>query len=276
MFPCGTLARGRKSRLVAECPVKGKPLSEAGACETGWGRLIEHGATTGAGNDASGVTAENGLFGYPHSAGLMRILDSIHEGVVVIDRDTRIVYANPAYTRILKIRVDRIIGKRMADIEPEAKINRVVVDGVPVTEEEVLIKTLKKTVAVNIEPIVADDRVTGAVSVFRDITDVMELTRKLRQALGLASKVAPTNATVLIMGENGVGKEVVARAIHLSSGRANKPLVRIDCASIPEILLESELFGYEGAGSSVQGKEASLGRSRLRPAAPSFSTKWAR
>ncbi|NPV69846.1 MAG: sigma 54-interacting transcriptional regulator [Firmicutes bacterium] len=231
------------------------------------------------GRAPEGRVVGNGLLEYPHSAGLVRVLDSIHEGVVVIDRDTRIVYANPAYTRILRVPVKRILGKRMAEIEPEAKINRVVVDGVPVREEEAFVKTLKKTVVVNIEPILAGGKVIGAVSVFRDVTEVLELTRKLRearmladhlrdelnrnvalpdpfksiigsngklrQALSLASRVAPTNATVLIIGENGVGKELVARAIHLSSTRASKPLIRIDCTAIPETLLESELFGYE-------------------------------
>ena len=61
----------------------------------------------------------------------------------------------------------------------------------------------------------------------------------------IISKVAQTQSTILIRGESGVGKELVARAIHYNSPRANKPLVEISCASLPETLLESELFGYE-------------------------------
>ena len=80
--------------------------------------------------------------------------------------------------------------------------------------------------------------------------------RRLREKLAL---VAPTNAAVLITGENGTGKEVVARALHAFSRRAYQPLVEVNCAAIPEDLIESELFGHEkgaftGASSQHRGK----------------------
>jgi transcriptional regulator with GAF, ATPase, and Fis domain len=80
-----------------------------------------------------------------------------------------------------------------------------------------------------------------------------------REVLDLISKVAPTDTTVLLTGESGTGKEVVARAIHAASPRAGKPFLAINCAALPEQLLESELFGYErgaftGALQSRAGK----------------------
>ena len=81
----------------------------------------------------------------------------------------------------------------------------------------------------------------------------------LRAALDQVGKVAPTDATVLLEGESGVGKELFAHAVHQESGRRSGPFFAINCAAIPETLLESELFGYEkgaftGASSSKRGK----------------------
>ena len=79
---------------------------------------------------------------------------------------------------------------------------------------------------------------------------------KLQSILGTVAKVAPIKTTVLITGESGTGKEVIARAIHYNSPRAAKPLVTINCAAIPDNLLESELFGHErGAFTDAYAKK---------------------
>ena len=83
--------------------------------------------------------------------------------------------------------------------------------------------------------------------------------KKLFELLKVAAKISPTDASVIILGENGTGKDLLARAIHENSRRKNKPFVTIDCNSIPADLLESELFGYEsgaftGATKSKPGK----------------------
>jgi DNA-binding NtrC family response regulator len=82
---------------------------------------------------------------------------------------------------------------------------------------------------------------------------------KMQTVLALVERVAPTNSTVLLGGESGVGKDLVARAIHEHSQRASGPFVKINSTAIPETLLESELFGYEkgafsGATTSKPGK----------------------
>ncbi len=81
----------------------------------------------------------------------------------------------------------------------------------------------------------------------------------MEKLIRMIEKVAPTNATVLLLGESGTGKEVLAKAIHGLSERAKKPFVAVNCAAIPENLLESELFGYEkgaftGAVKQTRGK----------------------
>src|SRR5256712_9722188 len=67
----------------------------------------------------------------------------------------------------------------------------------------------------------------------------------LRHVLHQVEIVAPTDATVLLLGETGTGKELVARAIHDASGRGHRPFIKVNCAAIPSGLLESELFGHE-------------------------------
>jgi DNA-binding NtrC family response regulator len=89
--------------------------------------------------------------------------------------------------------------------------------------------------------------------------NIVARSAKMQEVLAAVERVAPTNSTVLIGGESGVGKELVARAIHQRSRRSAGPFVKINCTAIPENLLESELFGYEkgaftGAATSKPGK----------------------
>jgi len=88
--------------------------------------------------------------------------------------------------------------------------------------------------------------------------DILGTTAKMQRIFKLVAKVAPTESTVLILGESGTGKELIARAIHLQSKRANGAFVPVNCAALPESLIESELFGYvrgafTGATQSRQG-----------------------
>jgi len=89
--------------------------------------------------------------------------------------------------------------------------------------------------------------------------NIVATSSKMQEVLAAVERVAPTNSTVLIGGESGVGKDLIARAIHHRSRRASGPFVKINCTAIPENLLESELFGYErgaftGAAASKPGK----------------------
>src|ERR1039458_3982205 len=89
--------------------------------------------------------------------------------------------------------------------------------------------------------------------------DIVGKSPALRKVLSRVSKVAPTDSTVLIAGETGTGKELVARAIHKLSPRAARPFISINCAALPQSLIGSELFGHEkGALTSAEGRH--LGR----------------
>ena len=92
-------------------------------------------------------------------------------------------------------------------------------------------------------------RIDGIIGSSQEISNVINIVRK----------VAPSPVTVLILGESGTGKELIAKAIHYNSPRSTKPFTAINCAAIPETLLESELFGYEpGAFTGASGRKTGL------------------
>lgn len=95
-----------------------------------------------------------------------------------------------------------------------------------------------------------------------DFEQIVGDSEPLRQALGKVEQVAPTDSTVLLLGETGTGKELFARAVHGLSGRAGQPIVKVDCAALPATLIESELFGHE-KGAFTGALRKKLGRFEL-------------
>ncbi|MCL6560816.1 MAG: sigma 54-interacting transcriptional regulator, partial [Firmicutes bacterium] len=210
---------------------------------------------------------------------LFKILDNIEDVVMVLDSDTTIVYANEAYAKILGVPVHKVLGRRLDMIEPNALAIKVLRSGKANENERDYLSSVGIDVIGRAFPLFEGNKVIGCVSTFNNITKVEELNRelqrtkgvadylqdqlnqreqlplsfkeyvgqnsRLRETLELAAKVAKTDSTVLIRGESGVGKGVLARAIHNCSRRKDKPLIKVNCAAIPEALLESELFGFE-------------------------------
>ncbi len=227
---------------------------------------------------------------------LFEILDNIHDVVLVIDSDTTIVYANDAYARILGVPVAKVLGRRLDIIEPNSATINVLRTGKGSRGGDYL-DSLKIDVVGSSFPLYNGKNIIGAVSIFKNITEVVELNRELQQTKGvadylkeqleqwqnlpksfkeyvgqnsrlketlvLAAKVARTDSTVLILGESGVGKEVLARAVHNCSRRKDKPMIKVNCAAIPEDLIESELFGYEDGAFTGAKKGGKLGRFEL-------------
>ena len=227
---------------------------------------------------------------------LFEILDNIHDVVLVIDSDTTIVYANEAYARILGVPVAKVLGRRLDVIEPDSATIKMLHTGKPSRGTDYL-DSLNVNVVGSSFPLLNGEKIIGAVSIFKNITEVVELNRELEQTKGvadylkeqleqwehlpmsfkeyvgqnsrlketlvLAAKVARTESTVLILGESGVGKEVLARAVHNCSRRMDKPMIKVNCAAIPEDLIESELFGYEDGAFTGARKGGKLGKFEL-------------
>jgi transcriptional regulator with GAF, ATPase, and Fis domain len=102
-------------------------------------------------------------------------------------------------------------------------------------------------------------KIAGASDPKCGFEDMLGQSQALRQILQRAARVAPTNATVLIQGETGTGKELVARGIHAHSNRSSKPFVTVNCGAIPRELVEAVLFGhvrgaFTGAVMETRGK----------------------
>ena len=208
------------------------------------------------------------------------ILHYISEGVISVDVDGKITTFNSAAGRILGVSYEEVIGRFVGELIPDTKLTRVIEKNKP--ELGQLLSIGKTQVLANRVPIVLKGKTVGAVATFEDITRIQEYERKIRAKLlekghvakynftdiigesevlfetkEKAKKYAANDSTVLIVGESGTGKEMFAQSIHIESNRKNGPFVAVNCAAIPQTLLESELFGYEeGAftGAKKNGK----------------------
>ncbi|OLE73760.1 MAG: hypothetical protein AUG12_03880, partial [Acidobacteria bacterium 13_1_20CM_2_57_8] len=125
-------------------------------------------------------------------------------------------------------------------------------------EMEVIVKRSLERRRLEVEVETLKEQVSQA---FR-VESIIGRSGAIQEVLRLVSRVAGTTATVLIWGETGTGKELVARAIHQNSSRSGKPMVKLNCAGIPEGLLESELFGFE-KGAFTGAVERKLGKFEL-------------
>ncbi|MDK2836382.1 MAG: hypothetical protein PWP21_1159 [Thermosediminibacterales bacterium] len=207
------------------------------------------------------------------------IMDFIHDGIIAVDSKGYITLMNKMATNIFG-EDKKLIGKHVKEVIKNTKLIEVLKNGKPQLEE--LQKVGETVIATHRVPIIVDGKVEGAVATFQDVTKIQKLEQKIRRETykkGLvakydfsdivykscvmedkikqAQKYAALDSTVLILGETGTGKELFAHSIHNFSSRKKGPFVAINCAALPENLLESELFGYaEGAftGARKGGK----------------------
>lgn len=223
------------------------------------------------------------------------IIQASYDYIFVTDGKGNIRKINDAYTRITGLEVDKLIGKNMYDLVDKGFFDRAATIDVIETKKSVTftqsIKT-GKTVLVTGNPIFADNgELAAVVTNGRDITELNRLKQEVKQADSLRKhyqkelqkiqlegtgdyiiasakmaevsdlimRIAKVDSTVLINGESGVGKEFVAREIHRNSLRADRPYICINCAAIPDNLLESELFGYEPGAFTGANKGGKLG-----------------
>jgi len=205
----------------------------------------------------------------PDSTG--SILESISDGVFTVDRDWRITSFNRAAEEITGIPRGEAIGKRCSEVfkasmcEGDCALCRTLETGDPVINKSAFIVDVEgRRIPISVSTALLRDpkgSIIGGAETFRDLSLVEELRKELkgrfqigdmvsrspsmRKLFDVLPHVAASDSTVLIQGETGTGKELLARAIHSASTRRDKPFVAVSCGALPDTLLESELFGYK-------------------------------
>ncbi|HAH7033229.1 TPA: sigma-54-dependent transcriptional regulator [Escherichia coli] len=193
------------------------------------------------------------------------MIDNMDQGVLVVDADNRVQFVNQTALKTLGVVQNNIIGKpvRFRPLTFESNFTHGYMQHIVSWDDksELIIGQLHNIQGRQLFLMAFHQSHTSfSVANAPDEPHIEQLVgecRVMRQLKRLISRIAPSPSSVMVVGESGTGKEVVARAIHKLSGRRNKPFIAINCAAIPEQLLESELFGYvKGAftGASANGK----------------------
>lgn len=213
---------------------------------------------------------------------LQAVLDNLYEGTVIIDDQGIIRHFSKADEPFYGITAEEAVGRHIRDVVPKSGLPEVVHSGKPEFGDTFDMKGRK--VIVNRYPIRDGNKIIGAVGkmIFHDLKVFIALKHKIRElestvrrfeveireiyqarysfedligtsvklnrAKEIAMRLAPSDIPILLAAESGTGKEIFAHAIHQASSRWDHPFIRVNCASIPGELFESELFGY-GAGA---------------------------
>ncbi len=225
------------------------------------------------------------------------VLDAAYDGLIVINRDGIVTMVNKAFANLLENSQDEIIDRHVADVLKDTKMHLVAQTGT--AEIGDLQRINGHDVVVMRLPIQKEGRTIGAVCkiMFKDVHDLNALaqkinslrselayykgelqkyrgakygldnivgeSRELKRLKETVRKVAQSNSTVLIDGETGTGKELFAHALHMESNRRYGPFIKVNCAAIPEQLLESELFGYIAGAFTGARKSGQVGKFEL-------------
>lgn len=223
---------------------------------------------------------------------LESIIENLSYGIYITDGEGNTLRVNPAYEAMSGLKQQELVGKNMVTLVKEGYFSEsasliVIKSKAPAT---VLyrVKTGKHLLARGIPVFSPSGKIIRIVNSVWDITELLNLqaqlernksmvsshyhdvnimpdddfvcqSKSMQQVIEIALRVAAVNSTVLILGESGVGKEIIARFIHNASNRAGEPFIRVNCAAIPENLIESELFGYEKGSFTGALREGKAG-----------------
>jgi PAS domain S-box-containing protein len=213
------------------------------------------------------------------------IMDSLADGVFTVDLDWNITFFNRAASAITKVPRAEALGRKCWEVfrssicDGACALKCALADGKNRSNRSLFFVRpdgVKVPISISAAPL-RDRRgaIVGGVETFRDLSairlmqkeldgryrveDILSKSAAMQRVLAILPQIAASGSTVLVLGESGTGKELVARAIHNLSPRAHKPFVAVNCAALPENLLESELFGHK-AGAFTDAKKDKPGR----------------
>ena len=218
----------------------------------------------------------------------LTILDSINEGVFTVDRDWRITAFNQAAERITGVSREQAIGSPCCDVfranicEKNCALRQTMETGQPIVNATArIVDENGRGVPIRIATALLkgkNGQIVGGVETFQDLTQVEQLQKELQarysfedivgrspamiRLFEILPQIATSSSTVLIEGPSGTGKELFARAVHNLSPRKKKPFVAVNCAALPDTLLESEFFGHT-AGAFTDARRDKPGRFQL-------------
>lgn len=216
---------------------------------------------------------------------LQGIVESMHEGMIAVDKDGVVKSCNYESEKLLGLKRNQMEGRPLSEIWTIRDAGRVLKSGLAVKDKEIIYKNkndqekrfLCSFIPLNPRnPGHQEASAPGAMILFQNMAvvrermykmtvgekhttfnDIIGQSESILRAKRRTLQVSSSDSTILITGESGTGKELFARAIHSESPRKKNPFIAINCGAIPEMLLESELFGYEkGAftGADSRGK----------------------
>ncbi|WZL71881.1 sigma 54-interacting transcriptional regulator [Clostridiaceae bacterium 35-E11] len=222
------------------------------------------------------------------------ILEAITEGIISVDNNGIITACNIMAERLVGKSKEELIGRNLKEFWVDSPIMDVIHSGIGYKDNEEIYSVangMQMHFITTVSPLdlhgennhhSSKNKCTGAVISFRDITDVRKMvydmtekkmsasigeflgnSKQIRDLKETALKVANGKSTVLITGESGTGKGLLAKAIHFSSARKDAPFITVNCGAIPENLIESEIFGYDAGAFTGAKKNGKPGKFEL-------------
>ncbi|MBP1925511.1 transcriptional regulator with PAS, ATPase and Fis domain [Sedimentibacter acidaminivorans] len=236
-----------------------------------------------------GLNGLNGLNIYLFNT----VLDSIKQSLCIVDNNCVVKYWNTAAETFYSINKEEITGKDVRLFFPDALLPKVIKEQHPFED---VYNSPKKDyyIVISAAPLYdSNNNLIGGISLERDITDYMKITKllekttdnltllkqeihsinhnkysfskiignneKFKKTVELCKNISNSNINILILGDSGTGKEVIARSVHTQSNRKG-PFIPFNCSAIPYSLFESELFGYEGGAFTGADKKGKIGK----------------